>query len=469
MQEFITAESFKNYNMIKQILHLPETNNFFENININQFFNNNKLLESYKKFKKISNMHNSKIRIINKKINKFDPNSIELYEILNTIDGLNNKTSSIYNNYINFNTHSVYDIKYPIKKELDEYKLNDLYFKINFFYNNKNVNDDIISSILQRFNYILNYNDDDRMKLITIALQKTNNSYISIYFLLYNLNRYTPTKVQNSISEINNLQNNGIYNCCSGYTSFYLSNNISKKSIVVTRIPEVLGLLTHELGHLLGYDFEVFLLSDKKFITSGINNKQYTNKLLKKLPIDCNINFSEAYNNTNTTIIHTICNSLELSKLLKKDSYELFKKLFKIEILYSIYHSAKILYWLGYTSFADFFDNISPIIYTQTACLFEYTIIRSFILLMLNDYIEEIMYEDYLTFKLVPEKIYNKFPSIKWTRLTDKVIDLIINNNTQQRKSYQIIFDKFIQLIKTDNKNYHNMEYFCIDWIKIKN
>lgn len=478
----LTISSYNNLIDVEDVMNSSIGKEFLKAVGTDSIFNNKTLQTTFKRFYDCYKTDN--IDIISKDITDFTDIS-ELESIINSGGfGLGDMTTHIKK----LDKRCLVDVKL---KELD------LYFRLYIYY--KDSNSSSINFIIKRLDTILGYNkDENRVKFLAEALQKNP---FSIYFILYPVGRTTYKRYQKDpIKEMNKLANQGCYNASSGYTIMHIDgDNINNKrhshyNMLVTRIPEMLGLFTHELGHLLGYDFEVPIKETSKqtIYTSSyaifgglrLNN----NDLNLPLQSNMDIHLSEAFCNTNTTLIHTICNALNLCESQKQihdyeKCYDLFKSLYKIELFYAIYHSAKILYWLGYNNFDDFFNGKSKIVYKQKAYLFEYTIIRSFILLIYNDLINKMSVdknEGFLKFKLNNDDVYtgtNKGRFIKdiddkLNNIKKTLVDLMTNQEPNIiRDSYAKVFDLFIKKIEeTDtNKNSYNgcgdinMEFFCID------
>jgi len=348
-------------------------------------------------------------------------------------------------NLININT-----INYKKFIKLDKYIFTNFdCFKINFdlyiYYDSLVINnssiDKYITSFIFRIFSITYLNIDNENFVI---LNK-----VSIKLFLHDSNRTTYLKVNKQkdiIEEINNISYQGCYNCASGYTMKHKEINI-----VCTRLPEIFGLLTHELLHLYGMDLCNWTFKNGYY--NMIDPKTKFVQIIKPIEMKYNINniiLYEVFCNTNATILHTLFNTFEIFK--NKFTIEKYKKLLKIEILYSIYHSAKIIYFLGYKDFS-FFET-DKVFYYQKAALFEYTIMRSFLLLI-----------DYLN-------IFNKnqlFSLNNNTNLKCVVNDLsnlLLNKSKKYSNIYEMykyIFNWFMTFIEKKKYNLQNMEYFCID------
>ena len=152
--------------------------------------------------------------------------------------------------------------------------------------------------------------------------------------------------------------------------------------MMITRLPEALGLFTHEMGHLLGWDFEKVSNNDSYFSLSGmVDRKDYDTKLLN-LPLSKNVKanfeFAESINNYYSTIMHSICCAIEIYHYSSKKSFlSILTKIMNIEITYSVFHAAKLLCKKGFISFDDFFNGDGKKEFDQNAFLFEYSIVRA--------------------------------------------------------------------------------------------
>lgn len=362
------------------------------------------------------------INIINtRRFNPKSDDSIKLLRDIFTVDGLNNRSSTVYKEYNKLNKYYEKRLEYG-----------DIRFKLKFYFKD---NSSYIIPIIKRFDCIMRlYENTSRFNHIRSCMQ--DNTF-EIYFLLYPVNRETPSnRTTRPYTDLQKLKSNGTYNCSSGYTSFFNSNH----HILVTRIPESLGLLVHELGHLLGWDLSTTVKNEDMCTISGMVSKHiFTDEqeiYLKRLPLENrDIVPSEAFCNTYSTIIHSICNTLELG-----GNFYDFINILKDEIMYSIYHSAKILYYLGYNSYKDFFmtpDN--KLRYIQSAYLFEYTILRSFMLINLG-MIMDLGFE--------PKNVNN-------------ILNIALKGITTYNREYEKIFNDFISKIR--EKDILNMEYFAYD------
>ena len=181
--------------------------------------------------------------------------------------------------------------------------------------------------------------------------------------------------------------------------------------------------------------------------------------------------------------IYGLSDDFDFNKYLDDNNLkENFKSIYKIEILYSIYHCAKVLHFLGFNSFDDFFniDKENRKKYYQNGKNFEYSVLRSIMLMFNDDYVDFFTFTDGNEFSF--DENFNKEIILhKVSPFLKKIHNFMIGKNLSQaeltkRSLYEQIFNGFISIIKNypDNVNPElcgniNMEYFCIDIIGSNN
>lgn len=419
----LKSESRINYKFIKTL----KAKKFFNKINVDLFLNNliptlNHFLHLYKR---------NKIPYNESIFNPYTFNEDRNIKNAITIDGIKNKdtTSMTYQYFLKLNRIRIYNIV-----------ICNINFKLTFLYELSNINFELV---INRFNLFCNFSKY-RLEELSKKIKQFN-----IYFVLYNINRYV-----NINDNLEDQIKHGHYNCPSGYTSVYITDTTKNACMLITKIPEMMGLFTHEMGHLLGWDFE-HIVDDTVFSLSGIIQKEkYDN--LDIFPISNNIikkfDFAESINNFNTTIIHSICNSIELYYSYGGNIENIFKNIIKIEILYSVYHSAKILYIAKFPNYESFFCTKSKkILLNQNALLFEYSIIRM-LMFIKPCYLLDLMNKQNNIYQFTIQKNIKLF-------LNDYLQDII--TDMDKNKYLEHIFNTCIKYIK--KCSIINMEYFCID------
>jgi len=428
---FYTEVSKKN---LDDILFIKNHNSdlidlFFKEINYNKLITSESMKKTYEYFKEC---YIQQPNIIKNKQTKLEHN--KYLDYLDIIDGIKNKNSDIYKEYINLNTHHIILLK-----------IREIEIEINLFYKDKT---DLLDLIIKRINTIIYYCLDN------IRTKYLSKNLFKVFLVLIPVNRYIENE-KYTMDQLINKYKNGTYNCTSGYT--YLNSNSKNIIIVCSKIPEILSLIIHEFCHVLGLDSSLLLKNN--FYLHHLQENQLKTLSKKICLINDNYNFWEIIAQTNTTIIHSIILSLELM-----GDYKLFSKILKIEILYSLYHTAKILYISGYMFYEDFFEDNCQIFFKQKSKLFEYTIARSFMFLIYSQiFLEEYITTNKNTFKLeYPDKIYEKVDDDiikKINKLNNKIIQVDTTNK------YKEVLNKFFEYIRKTQPTKFSMEYTCLDII----
>ncbi len=202
-----------------------------------------------------------------------------------------------------------------------------------------------------------------------------------------------------------------------------------QKVIYISRCEEIIKLLFHEMIHFAGLDRE-FL------------NKSYDNFGLSIKPD--NLLLFETYTEFMAILLNTAYESIYISTVFNLNILDVYKKIFNMEIMYSVYLSSNILKFYGYdhNNFNNFFSGQStradnPIL------IWEYVFLRTQLL---------------LNFTQVMEVIDNK-----WCLGHEKIDDVIslmkINNK----------FIKYIKYFMNLKSKCENISYTLIDidWNKI--
>lgn len=405
----------------------------------------------------------------------YDPN-IFLNSNQNSMTNIQKNTLA-YQKFIKINTQSIYAIKYVIVN---------LSFKLNFYYDNKHNNiQEIIQSIINRLHLIIiTFANKIDTKLLSKVFSKTNE-YLEADIYLYDFNRNIDIKVDNNkLESLDYYKKNNCSHCSSGYSNSTCveRNNqeikINTFEIVCTRIPEALGLFTHEMFHVLHLDTRYFISKEDR------NNIKLTSQMLNSNDLDVVLDkfndkvksyqFLETFNNTTTTIFHSLFNAIELSASIDHVAIiNLFKKLMQIEVIYSIFHSVKILHNQNFNTFASYFDK-EKTNYYQLAYLYEYTIVRSFMFMNMIDYVEYMKFKDTNSNFNGNNKGQITDATIMVTKLLDKTFKLMYEDKSNNvRIKYSQVFDKLVEVLdkqygKESSNNIDvcgsiNMEYFCID------
>ena len=286
-----------------------------------------------------------------------------------------------------------------------------------------------------------------------INIKKLNN--FSFRFLIIDFPRKLSTNNNFNFSE---LSDHGIFNNSSGYT-----NKITKE-MVVSRKSGLTGLLIHELIHLLNLDFHFW--RDQITNQSDFNWKKdwisSTNMLecSKKIKFNCgHYEFTEAICNTTSSYLLAIYSSIEVVlfgknnfhiKLLSKIK-KIFGLFYIIEYIHCYINSCKLLKFFGYDSYDSFFNNTNNRKYYQDSHVFEYIVLRTFII----TYYYDIVFKRFLL-------------HFKGNSFSDD------QNYIYQKKVNNFIYNKmvkkdikpFYDFVASNIKNLDSIEYFATNYIE---
>lgn len=371
----------------------------------------------------------------------------------------------MYNNFKKFNI-SLYklikeeNINYEIiRKELhyypsyDKIKATEFIAEISkikkkYIYN---LQIDTINIIVTFYSNNISFNLFHNLLRIIFIFIKTFGNNIDIYdnynirLLLVDFPRKLDSKYSYHQNQFYDISNKGYFNNSSGV------HIKSKKELVVTRKSGINGLLIHELIHMVGLDF-CFNFNNMNMA----NIKDWENEWVSKNNIVSSNNnlgsFIECICNTNSSFFIAIYNSILLSEQTNNSAkvIKYFKYFFYIETLYCFILSVKIINYFGFNTFESFFNNTTNKKYYQNAYVFEYVIMRMF--LIYNFY--------YFIFKKLIKNNFNKLntydDNIKFQKkLNKKLIKSLEDPNIKK------IFNIISNNLKKSNNNY--MEYFLLN------
>lgn len=387
------------------------------------------------------NITKNNLRLTISVLNTIDYNCKGINKIVdsskNIIDKLNNAYNSFSDSLLTFikKDNLTYD---EIRLQLDNYPT---------FYQNI----DLVNKIsnCKRYQYKLKIddininlffycedNDNNDLARIIYTFIKTfsrNNSMyndFNIRFLLIDFPRV--------ITNINESHKTGEFDNSSGMT------NLRKKEMIMTRKSGLKGLLIHELCHMLGLEF-CYNYRDDDY--SEIN---WVNKWEGKCCFKRNHgvrNFYEGICNTNSSYYLSIYNAIVLySKDNKNSIYKYFKYFFCIEQLHSYIQSVKLARAFNINSYQDFFNNKNDI-YKQNALMFEYIILRLFMIYDYNIILNEMIRHD-----------FNNTSTSSNIQVQTKINNEILNKIKSKR-----IQDMFNNIIRLGNNLGNSVEYFSIN------
>lgn len=421
----------------------------------------------------------------------YDPNEF-LHSKHNKITNIQKDTYA-YNKFKILNTLDIYEITF----------FNNLCFKLYVYYDKENLEIfNIIQTIINRLHLIVStFATTNNMKYLTKIF--TSNNPIPLHIYLYPFNRNIGYNIDNN-ETLEYYNHNNCCHCSSGYSNSsyakvkvrdnYANSNGDDNvfEVVCTRIPEILGLFTHEMFHILHCDTRYYTTNVDNNNIFELNSNQLDENSDALISIIKNYNrkvkdykFLETFNNTTTTILHSFYCAIELlvdtQNLIIDDIkinniMQLFGSILKKEIIYSIYHTAKILHNQHINFAKEYFTNESNTkSYHQLAYLYEYTIVRSFMFMELDNYVKYMLFKDFGFFDgndSTQVDILTKMVA----KLLENVFEMMYNKKSIEKILYNKIFDNFVKILIEDEKLYLNnkndscdvcgpvnMEYFCID------
>ena len=162
--------------------------------------------------------------------------------------------------------------------------------------------------------------------------------------------------------------------------------------------------------------------------------------------------FIEAICNTNSSYFVAIYNSIYLCHQLKnsKNLLKFFKYFFYLETLYCYVNGSKLLNYFEFNEYDDFFNNINNKLFYQNALVFEYIVLRMFLI------------QDYYQLLLKP-LLKNNFNELT-TYNSNLTFQRELNNKLlkkMEKKHLKKIFNDISYSLKKYNHNF--IEYFPVD------
>jgi len=320
------------------------------------------------------------IKLMNQIYTKFKTSYIKY---LKTSDITTEKLIQELNNFPSYNLKNNKSIHSQISKvnKKQEFKLfisnvnsQIISFNIFFYY----IDGDNITQQIHRYCQLIHVFCNSLAKNI-IAQHQLDN--FNIRFLMIDF----PRELKNEFN-FNELSKHGIFNNSSGYT------NKQTKEMVLSRKTGLTGLLIHELLHLLDLDFHYW---EHEINSVDFNWKKdwikNTNMLecTQSIKSNCGYySFTEAICNTNSSYFLSIYSAIEYYNYknitISDNMFTKVKDLsiifFFIEYLHSFINTCKLLKFFGFTSYDSFFNNTSNRKYYQSAHVFEYIVLRTFLI-----------------------------------------------------------------------------------------
>lgn len=254
------------------------------------------------------------------------------------------------------------------------------------------------------------------------------------------LNKKRSTNIKQDLAD---MKKKGTANISSGVTTY-------EGKMVISRKEELPKLLVHELIHFLGLDGNFFNLNNQELFHS---KETFTNYNITSFCVQKNISsfVYESY----TECLSNILNCLFISLEIPNGDFSTMIETLEIERIYSIYQTAKLLYYFGFDNFDSFFldcknkiNSKSRRFFTDTLYL-DYTIIRSIMFFSFQEVLEIMeIKNNHLEIKNKKNNFYHK-------------LQILVNNTLYGNRDYAKILDYFLGQMK--NINDLTIGYTCID------
>jgi hypothetical protein len=354
-------------------------------------------IDNLNKFKKIFNLIKNNYKIREKEIEQINKNDDSFNNIINTVN----------------NWRDIKQLQEGLKAVERVLIYKTKYLELNYIIPS---NMDIDYGLTQ-FGKIINI----ALTLETIIPNKVGSVYI--YPVHYKRDLYVK-QFESKKGEIKHLERN--------YMAFTISGQVYKdrKSVFVVRDEECIKLFIHELLHLLEADM---------IGNTFVGDKIYD--IVENFNIKLVGGSFESY----TELLSNILNIIFFILNNKLDE-NLLEELIKIEIIYGIYSTGKLLYLYGYdkTNYQDFFKNKNDKLeIVNNIPSTYYYIVKSMYYYYFNDWI------DLLDNKLSLSK-----------QFINKEIE-IIKKSIQNNSEYMKLLEKCLEL--RDESNDLTMRYSLID------
>jgi len=337
-------------------------------------------------------------------------NQFTSFDILNDIE-------------INFNHGSEYTLIY------DSYKIKGI-----FLIDNISINPKFIKSIMLRC-------------LIWLAINNYNNNINEITFKIW-LSKINKKLPESNSVEILSLGPKEVNTGCT-----YRGDC---NSILLWRCEEIKKVLIHEMGHCLELEFgEIY---HDNIILEQFNSMNKTINNMFKTRHEVSIRLYEAYNEVWALIINIIFCMIE-SKIDESENYfKIFCEWLCLEVSFSLYQCAKILYYFKINTFRSFCNNESWNLdiltdFNQNSSIISYYIIKASLLFNFGKFIEFCQKNNSETYH------YIKFNTEKFKNYEDLIIGCLTD------RSFNNIIDNYIEEISLlePNKIYKSMRMTAIE------
>lgn len=290
----------------------------------------------------------------------------------------------------------------------------------------------------------ISYHSLLNQRIYTMFIIYQKNKKLNLTIITNDKNRFLNKKRSNNIkSDLAFMKKKGIANISSGVTTYH-------GKMVISRKEELPKLLIHELIHFLGLDGNFFNLHNHELFHS---KEQFTNYNIISFCVQKNISsfVYESY----TEFLSNILNCLFVALEIPGGNYSVMRETLELERIYSIYQTAKLLYYFGFDNFDSFFSDCKNKInsknrrfFTDTLYL-DYTIIRSIMFFSFQEVLEIMeIKNNLLEIKNKKNNFYHK-------------LQIIVNNTLYGNRDYADILDYFLNQMPKINDL--DIGYTCID------
>lgn len=290
----------------------------------------------------------------------------------------------------------------------------------------------------------ISYHQLLNQRIYTLFSIYQKNKKLNLTVVTNDKSRVLNKKRSNNIKiDLSLMKKKGTANISSGVTTH-------EGKMVISRKEELPKLLVHELIHFLGLDGNFFNLHNHELFHS---KEKFTNYNIISFCVQKNISsfVYESY----TEFLSNILNCLFVALEIPGGNFRVMIETLELERIYSIYQTAKLLYYFGFNDFNSFFVDCKDKInsknrrfFTDTLYL-DYTIIRSIMFFSFQEVLEIMeIKNNLLEIKNKKNNFYNK-------------LQIIVNNTLYGNRKYAELLDYFLgQMPKINDLD---IGYTCID------
>jgi hypothetical protein len=290
----------------------------------------------------------------------------------------------------------------------------------------------------------ISYHNLCNQRIFTMFEIYNRKKILDLYVVTNDKNRFLNKRRSNNIKfDLNDMKKKGIANISSGVTTY-------QGKMVVSRKEELPKLLVHELIHFLGLDGDFFNFNHTELFNAKEN---FTNYNITSLCVQKNISsfVYESYTEFLSNILNCLFTSLEIPN----GNFSTMIETLELERIYSIYQTAKLLYYFGFNNFNSFFldcknklNSKNRRFFTDTLYL-DYTIIRSIMFFSFQEVLDIMdIKNNMLQIKNKKNNFYNQ-------------LQQIINHTVYGNRKYADLLDYFLKQIPKINDL--DIGYTCID------